>query len=596
MAELIPLVALGGMYIIANHDKTENKRENKREQFSNMELTQNTMHGMMPHVNYPVTNSENTTNTHNYQNPNQITDKYFDHNVVKAIEKNNPPNSVGGAKKQTFGLTGEPIDVDKFKHNNMVPFFGARIKGATADLNTSEGTLDNMQGAGSQHRRKTEQAPLFKPQANMSWANGMPNMSEFYLSRQTPGTRMANVKPWDEERVAPGLGVGYNTKDSGVGYNAAVEDRNAWLPKTVNQLRVDTNPKITYELEGHQGPANAYIKDYGHIETQGRVEKNRPDTDYEVGPSRWFTTTGMEKAQTARGIEILQHVNRPETTAEYYGSSGQDGKATYIAGEFRDTKRQQLETPDVLAPSSSAAPSTGDYGHGSYKKNCNNRATVKQPGIIGGVESLIKAAISPIIDILRPTRKENVIGNLRPNGNAGSTVSALPIYNPADRTRTTIKEQTEGKIGYNHLNMQTQSENAYLVSKQTPVVQERDTTNISYGGTAAPATSVATSSYVAAYNQRNNPNKTQLSRPNHGSTNTLNNSMNISIARVDADRENLRTYAPAGRVNNAIPSVERYGDVNMRQSYNHNQGCERIDPSILKAFKENPYTQSLHSW
>ena len=50
------------------------------------------------------------------------------------------------------------------------------------------------------------------------------------------------------------------------------------MPKTVNELRVDTNPKMTFGLEGHQGPATSYIKDYGHIETQGR-EKNRPDTD-----------------------------------------------------------------------------------------------------------------------------------------------------------------------------------------------------------------------------------------------------------------------------------------------------------------------------
>lgn len=595
MAELIPLVALGGMYIIANHDKKEQKGEG----FANMGAPPNALPGVVPPtppVNYPTTKGVSSTNVRKYPNPNQATDKYFAQGVVQAVERNNPPNSVGGATKQTIGLTGEPIDASNFKHNNMVPFFGARVKGATADLNTAEGTLDNMQGAGSQYRRKTEQAPLFKPQPNMSWANGMPNMSEFYLSRQTPGTRMANVKPWDEERVAPGLGLGYTTGDSGIGYNAAVEDRDAWLPKTVNELRVDTNPKITYGLEGHQGPANSYIKDYSGVQQQGRVEKNRPDTDYVVGPSRWFTTTGMEKAQTARGIEVLQHVNRPETTSEYYGSGGQEGKATYIAGEFRDAKRQQLESPDVRAPRGTAAPSTGDYGHGSYQKLCNNRTTVKQPQSTGGVEGLVKAAIAPILDVLRPTRKENVVGNLRPNGNAGTTVSALPVYNPADRTKTTIKEQTEGKLGFDHLNMQGQSENAYLVSKQTPVAQERDTTNVCYGGSAAPATSSATSSYAAAYNQRNNPNKTYANRPNHGSTSTLNNSMNISIGRRDADRQNTRAYAPAGRINSAIPSVETYGDVNMPQYYNNCQGCERIDPSILKAFKENPYTQSLHSW
>ena len=34
----------------------------------------------------------------------------------------------------------------------------------------------------------------------------------------------------------------------------------------------------------------------------------------------------------------------------------------------------------------------------------------------------------------------------------------------------------------------------------------------------------------------------------------------------------------------------------MPQTYNDCQGCERINPDILTAFKNNPYTQSLNSW
>ena len=53
-----------------------------------------------------------------------------------------------------------------------------------------------MDTHGHKHEhRKREQAPLFKPQANMTWANGMPNTTEFMLSRQMPSTKMNNIKP-----------------------------------------------------------------------------------------------------------------------------------------------------------------------------------------------------------------------------------------------------------------------------------------------------------------------------------------------------------------------------------------------------------------
>ncbi len=111
------------------------------------------------------------------------------------------------------------------------------------------------------------------------------------------------------------MNKGYTT-DGGVGFNNGMETRDSWLPKTVNELRVDTNPKTTFGLSGHEGPANSMIKASPAGETQGRVEKKLPDSYYTVGPERWFTTTGLEKAQTARGNEILRDVNRLTTTEE----------------------------------------------------------------------------------------------------------------------------------------------------------------------------------------------------------------------------------------------------------------------------------------
>ena len=88
------------------------------------------------------------------------------------------------------------------------------------------------------------------------------------------------------------------------------------VAKNCDQLRVETNPKLTFGLEGHQGPAQSVIKNLG---IQGKMEKNQPDTYFINGPDRYFTTTGVEKAQTAHSLQTMGYVNRPTTTTQYEG-------------------------------------------------------------------------------------------------------------------------------------------------------------------------------------------------------------------------------------------------------------------------------------
>lgn len=585
MAELaIPLIALGGLYVMSKHDKQDNLA---REPF-----TERKTYSPKP-INYPIDKKIPADDPMRYSNPNQTTDKFFKNNTFEIVEQKNPRDSVGGSTQNALSLTGNPINKKEFKHNNMVPFFGAKIKGSTCSADIAQSQLDNMQGAGSQFRSKTEQAPLFKPQANMNWANGMPSTTEFMMSRQMPGTKMNNVKPWDEDKIAPGLGHGFTTTNSGAGYNVAVEDRNAWLPKTVDELRVSTNPKMTFDLTGHQGPASSYIKETSNINTQGRIEKNRPDTDYNLGPSRWFTTTGVEKAQTVRSNEMLQHTNRPDySETDYYGIGGNDKQSTYIHSHTNTSHRQQLDEPGISALSGKSGASLHDYGNGSYHARCNNRSTTQNDTEMGPLQGLIQAATAPILDVLRPTRKQNVIGSVRPNGNVQQTSgSNHPIYNPADRTKTTIREQTENSS--NHMYVQNQHDGAYTVTSQQPIPQERDTTNVqNYGnanGFECPM------SQTSNYNQRNNPNKTFLNTPNQGGMSLLNSNMNMSLRSEDRI-ENNRTLAGSASVT-AIPSLDTYGTINhASQPYDHAHNYDRLNPDILTAFKKNPYTHSLSSW
>ena len=600
----IPLLAIGSMYVISNQKKNEPKPLNA-EGFTNMTATRNPLPGVNPPVtprNFPTTAPvTRDTNTNAYLNPNQTTDKYYDPaNYYKVDEGNAPKYGVGGGTQQVYSLTGAPIDKQQFTHGNMTPFFGGKVRGASTDRAISESVLDNMQGSGSQFFSKTEQAPLFKPQEGFQYANGAPNMSDFMQSRVNPSLRMANVKPWEEQRVAPGLNKGFSN-GGGAGFNSGMEAREAWLDRGVDELRVATNPKTTFELRGHEGPGNSSIKTAPTQLTQGKVEKHLPEKYYASGPERWLTTTGLEKAQTARGIELLHDVNRTSTTAEYYGSRANGSLGTYVEQELEPIKRQILPTKDYAPPSATGlgAPTTGDYGMQSYNNLPNNRSTTRADTNMGQVSGLVKSMMSPLMDFLRPTRKEDVVNSLRTSGNPTAPVPTGGIYNPADRTRTTIREMTEADLDCNHLNIEKQAGNAYLVSRQQPVNVQRDTTNMSHTGVAGPNGFTSAKSYEAEYNQHNNVNKTSPNRPNQGGTQMFNQVDNISISKRDADRDNNRWWVPSAggtagyTAGGATPNMSR---VKVSQTYDQSINNERIAPEILNAFKNNPYTQSLTSW
>ena len=53
-----------------------------------------------------------------------------------------------------------------------------------------------------------------------------------------------------------------------------------------------------------------------------------------------------------------------------------------------------------------------------YKPLANSRVLTKQQKELGPVSAGFKAMVTPILDMLRPSRKQNVVGNMRPTGNA----------------------------------------------------------------------------------------------------------------------------------------------------------------------------------
>ena len=608
MAEIaIPILALGSFYILSNQDKENKKNTNanmntkgnscsKRENFQNIQFQ----------TQQPSSNVEfhNLTNgqiipketTNNLKGATQHTDKFFKEGNI------NNMNNMNNMNTGYMSLTGEKIDMANFNHNNMTPFFGSKIRGATTDSHISESILDNMQGSGSQHRVKRENAPLFAPKTEMGWQNGAPNTTDFYKSRMQQPIVMNNVKLWEEERVAPGLNLGYTTEGSG-GFNAGVEGRDTHLPKTVDELRVATNTKSNLQYKNPQGPASNPIQNLG---IHGRQEKHQPDTYFESGPERWFRTTGQEMRPTVHSENILKTENREDTAAEYYGAGSAvatiGSGATYVAGAMEDPKRQQLSAMGVRPASMTGQnnPGQNDFAINSYQNLPNNRATTRHDVEAGGIHGAIKALVAPITDMLRPTRKDNVVGNLRENGNvqADRVGNYVVAKNSANKPKTTIREMTSGAIGMNHLNVNgQQTSNAYLTSRQTPIANQRDTTSTSYigGGNSQTQAMRNTQGEIMGVD---NVNKSYESRINQGGTQMFNQYMNLDVNKLESDRvNNARWDRSSGRMSCNIPNADLMGARQvLPQSANYkNQSTERLDPNLLSAFKNNPYTQSLHS-
>ena len=277
MAEIaIPLLLLGSAYLYSNENSQENDLEQQpQEGFTNVQNhTVKDDKLIMNQNNNLVQENGNFKNYH---------DKYM----------NTRDNTYDNNSNFTT-LTGKVVQSDGMSHNNMTPFYsGNQIGNSLKDSDRmSQTILDNYTGSGSQMIEKQERGMLFQPEENVQNVYGNQNANDFLQSRVNPSMRMANVKPWQEEKVAPGLNLGYTSQGSKIGFNSGFEAQDQWRPKTVDELRTKTNQKETFTLDGHMGPAMRPVHNRGH---HGKMIKKLPDRFYANDKDRWFTTTGQVK-------------------------------------------------------------------------------------------------------------------------------------------------------------------------------------------------------------------------------------------------------------------------------------------------------------
>lgn len=585
MEVVLPIVALGGLYVISN----QNKNKKSQDGFNNMKQNNNLNVNSIPQ-NYPVDNINQLKNNMNqYNTINNSTSDYLNQTNYQNNVNNNI--SVSNNPKQMYNVNLENKD---FNHTNMVPFNGSKPRGNIYNYATNESILDNMNGSGSQQIKKVEQAPLFKPEDNMQYSYGTPNNSDFYQSRVNNSMKNNNVKPFESVLVGPGLNKGYDIKGNN-GFNSGMESREKWMPLNVDELRVETNPKMVYELNNLEGPAISNIKNVPTQDIIGNVEKYLPDRHYENTSDRWLNTTGYIKGETQRSAQEMGIIKRCNNLTDYKGAAiASDKKAMYSVQNYQESKRYALNTNQLNGPVSQGKGNIENNNLREKTNYVNNRSTMKQQELFGGFSGTIGAVIAPLMDILKPTLKEESIDNIRIYGEAKSAIPGNYIINTNDTPNTTIKETTLYSQGFN---INNQKEGMYINNQGELDLTQRETTSSDYNGIAGGnGSTYGNKLYDNAYRQHNNDIKSSTidNRINQGGTQMFNQYMNVNCSKNDTTRYDYRVNGPSLKTS-AVPSMSQYGKVNYPQQYDETAGTERINPDLLNSFRKNPYTHSLSS-
>jgi len=547
MAQIaIPLVIAGVLYLVSNDKKKEN--------FVNDVANYNKID------DGGISVKNNTDYTSLEMNNQGVYSQYQDKYIGRPLQNSG-----------FTSLTGEKMD--KVQHNNMNLFYNNKTNGkySQPDFNKNEGKLDTYTGSGSTMIEKNEISSLFKPHENIQNVYGNQNQSEFIQSRVVQSQRFANTTPWEQVREAPGT----------TGFNSAVENRDKWMPKKVDELRAENNPKSNYELN-YVAPAFKM----GDQAPLGKIIIKGPEK-YHVNDINAMGVPLGNLRPTQNSEQMLTDENREHTSVSYYGTRASDN-AGYVAGKYVDPHKQQLSANPYLNLTSNQVFPTNEqnYGKDTYKSYNNNRdSNGEYFGAVGGL--FMANVVNPIVNGLKHTKKSNFIEN-KQMGNIGGNVKP-PVLNELAPAPTN-RQMQENRIGLNYLQMNRQTSDGYITANPYLIGTQRESTSQTNVGIAKGLS--GGKSYQAEYNQRSFE-KPFENRMNMGNTNVYNNVMNVNISKQDQCMDNRPVsavpYIPS------IPQINQLGENTTRKQDYKNNADEYLQADLLKAFKANPYTKSLNS-
>jgi hypothetical protein len=329
---------------------------------------------------------------------------------------------------------------DSKGHNNMVPFFGARVtQNMRAGANSP--ILDSHSGTGTDYFQKREVQTFYDVVPGQGLPFGNQNESDFFQSRMVAGKNMHNVSPIEQVRVAPGVNDGYNNLGSG-GYQQFTAAQEFAKPRTTDEMRTANKPKLSYDSPVI--PGSYFITQPG---LQAPVMKNRPDTfqvlsDKDSGELLYLnTTTGAQVAPASFPEQMFKEQQRETTNIEYYGTGGASFTFANYIREFTEPFEQfmRLTVGEWSGPGGGAGAATeGTYLTDQYLVAYTN------PG----------RELSAMTNYMTPgniqvNAGEGQMGAVKVNKDENMMVNVRQFVDPANVVSTGSTTQQQGEYRFN---------------------------------------------------------------------------------------------------------------------------------------------------
>jgi hypothetical protein len=524
-------------------------------------------------------------------------------------------------KKIKSELSGMEIDTENI-HNNMTPFFGSRVK-QNLKHGANRSILENFTGEFTKdiYKQKKEIGPMFPNRGNIEDVVGSRVNVEKFLDRYNPSHIRNNEKPFSSVRVGPGLNQDGFGMDPVGGFQQY--DRDFMMPKTVDDLRVATNPKETFG--GRVLPGQG-IPQRGNA---GTVYKNRPSiTEERTGTSRMFVTaSGIEQATLRPDVIENKETQRATTNQEYFGDAFANTRMP-LDGQVKDSSRQQLEEFGMRNLDGDEYGKGAEFDHGkdSIDLPAQERDATSQRTHQSNLTSLVKSIIAPLEDIMRINKKEYLINNGRPYGELqaqapsrttykdpnnvmrttiretlddkhdGSMLTGptkLTVYDPEDIARRTTREtvQTEARKG----NVQTMAgeKGGYMSNEYKAKQTAREfLDDHDYIGTAGAVNAKRQMNYEEFYNSDINVLKESTLKgraPVYEGAKTAVHSDQVFMTtrKLEMDEEANRMYNNIENINGEVIDSEALNLTKTKDPLK--QDNDRLDPTVLSSLESNPF-------
>ncbi len=628
----IPII--GGIALLGYFLKSNNNKKKSKKQPSNTQQKNIYKNNRYDQVNQEVTNTKAAffEKSKDPINENVIPEQMNqdilnkNHNSIAYLQnKENGLQNKNKSEKVYSSLTGKTVLKEHFVHNNMVPFFGSKVTQNMSET-ASQGILERHTGIERFKIKKQETKPFFKPTANLGNVYGQQAQTDRELERFVPSQKKTMEMPFEQIQVGPGLNKGYTGEASG-GFHQA-NTRDYIMPKSIDELRTLNNPKLSYKGKVLAGKN---ISQRGKI---GKSFKHRPDTFYINSSDRFLTTTGAQIKEKKRPCILLKDTNRKDTTVQYHGpakassdKSGDYGKeGINLPATEREITGTRTHVSNVASVVKAIIAPVMDVMKTTKKENCEGnirqsgnfavsvnklkvhdpndvaRTTLKEAYIhdnrLPNFGSYKKAIIYDPDDVAKTTIRETTEDKTR-TGNFGTEHDKHIVYDPSDKAKTTTKEMT---IYDDHKGIVSRGQtDGYKVSSAfAPNTNKQFTSDHEYTGIAQTVEMTAPTSHDNIENARLNEVREgtlKLRDPTkcNVSLKVGADAINVDIKKLDSDRVNTRNLAKT-KVFNSIPQAEQCYVTTHKDQLNNKPLAERIDPVMVKAFKENPFTKSLSSY